>query len=204
MTNENKKLLEKEIPELMKLRGQERAADTKYLIEYVKGKEGSEGYDKLIVELKKFGFIVPDLSQANDTDWISETVAHVFFIGACRVFDWNEEEIFKMGRGIMSFSKTLKIFVKYFYSPEKTIQKTADSWNKYFSYGRIKLLNFDAVKKEGLMELHDFKSHPLVCLYFSGIFSEILELATGSKKAMVKETKCMFGGNNCHEFKLSW
>lgn len=203
MTEKNKKLFQEEIPELLKMEGKERAADIDYLTNYVKRKEGEDGYNSLIKELKKYGFKIPDFENKSKIKWISAGIPHAFLVGAARYFDWSEKDVFEMGKQALTMSVSLKIFMRYFVLAESSIQKSLNNWQKYYSWGEGKLLSFNKKKKEGMLELSDFWTHPLVCIYLEGVFSQILEISTGSNKAKVKEIEYQKEDNN-HKFKLTW
>lgn len=185
------------------MKGEERAADIDYLVRYVKKKEGKSGYDGLLKELKKYGFAMPELSNKSRIEWISASIPHAFLVGAARYFDWSEKDVFKMGKQALTMSVSLKIFMRYFTLAKFSIQKSLNNWQKYYSWGEGELLSFNKKKKEGMLELRDFWTHPLVCTYLEGVFSQILEISTGSNKAEAKEIEHQKEDNN-HKFKLTW
>ncbi len=205
MKKENKKLLDQEILALEKLQGKERGADIKYLVEYVKEKEGENGLKELKIELAEhYDFFLPDLEKITDVEWISEVIPHIFLVATVRFFDWKREDIYEIGKNAITYSKTLKMFIKYFTSTKKTIQRIVDDWNNYYSEGNAKLTNFNKNKKKAIIEIKNFKTHPILCIYLSGVITRILEITTGSKHIKVKETKCIFKGDDRHSFELTW
>ncbi len=205
MNEENKKLFDKEIVELEQLKGEERGVDIKYLVECVIRKEGEDGLKELKIELaEKYDFFLPDLNKIKDVEWISEVIPHIFLIASIRFFGWSEEDIYQMGKGAVSYSRTIKMFVKYFASIKQTIQRAANSWNEYYTEGTMSMTSFDKEKKEAILELRDFKTHPLVCVYISGVIAKILELVTAEKGSRVEEVRCVFKGDDHHAFRLIW
>lgn len=204
MKEENRQLLQEEIVQLMKLKGMERGADIKVVADYIVRKEGENGYKDLEKALSNFGFDLPDIEKTISMEWIPEFIPHILLVGAFRFFDWSEEDVFKMGREALSFSKTLKTFIKWFSSVENTITRAAKNWGRYYTHGEATLEKFSKKEKIGLVVIEDFRTHPILCVYFRGLFSKILEVATGSKKVKVEEKKCVFEGDNRHEFELSW
>jgi len=188
---------------LLKMKGKERAADIDYLVRYVKKKEGKSGYDGLIKELKKHGFGIPKLDNKSRIEWISAGIPHAFLVGAARYFDWSKKDVFEMGKQALTMSVSLKIFLRYFTLAKFSVKKGLDDWRKYYSWGEAELLSFNKKKKEGMLELRDFGTHSLVCTYLEGVFSQILEISTGSDKARAKEVEHGDDGKN-HKFKLTW
>jgi hypothetical protein len=204
MTEKNRQLLQEEIFQLMKLKGLERGADIEVVADYIIRKEGENGYRELKKALSNFGFDLPDIKKTSSMEWIPEFMPHILLIGAFRFFDWTEEDVFNMGRDALSFSRTLKTFIKWFSSTKNTLVKAAKNWDKYYTHGEASLKRFDKNKKTGVLVIEDFRTHYLLCIYFSGLFSKILEVATGSKSVKIEEKKCVFNGDDRHEFKLSW
>lgn len=204
MKEEYKKLFSQEIIELKKLSGKERGIDIKYLVNCVKKKEGDSGFKELNDFLKGLGFVLPNLKEINDIAWISESIPHIYLIGAARYFDWSEEDVFKMGRNVLTYSKTVKIFIKYFVSIKQTIVGSTAGWNKFYSKGKLEVVKFDREKKQAILNLRDFDTHPLVCVYLSGAIQGIIEQGSGNNNAKVKEVKCMSKGDSYHEFLLNW
>ena len=206
MKEENKKLFDQEILELEKLQGEERGADIKYLVEYVKKIEGEDRLSELKDMLaENYNFFLPDLDKVVDVEWISESIPHIFMVAAVRFFDWNENDIFEMGKSAMSYSRTLKMFFKYFLTAKGTIQKAADGWNNYYTEGKVEFTEYDETNKRATLEISDFKTHPIVCIYITGIMTRVMELATGGEdRVKVKEIKCIFKGDERHVFELRW
>lgn len=205
MNEENKKIFDKEIIELEKLQGKERGADIKYLIDCIMKKEGENGLKELKIELaENYNFFLPDLNKITDVEWISESIPHIFLVASVRFFNWTEKDVYQMGKNAVFYSRTIKMFVKYFASIKQTIKKAADSWNEYYTEGTLTMTNFDKEKREAILELRDFKTHPLTCVYVSGVIAKILELVTAEKSSKVEEIKCVFRGDDHHAFKLTW
>ena len=204
MDNETYTTLKKEVQKLKKLPGQQRGEHIKYMVDYVRKEKGEEGLNRLLETLKKLDFDIGDVKELGHTEWIPESIPHVFLVAAARVFGWDKKEIFKMGRSVIPYSTTIKVYIKYFSSIKKTLKRAIDKWNKDFSRGKLELKEFDKKNGKAVLTLSDFDTHPLVCDFLRGDFTGIITLITGSKNARVKETKCMSRGYNHHEFVLEW
>lgn len=196
--------LKKEVEWLKKLPGRQRGEHIKYYVNYVKKNHGEKGLKKVKDTLKEMDFDIGDVERLTDTKWISEAIPHTFFVASARIFGWSEEEIFNMGKAVVLESTITKIFVKYFSSIRKTMERGVKQWNKNFTRGKLELKNLNENKKEGSFILKDFQTHPLACVHFEGFFTRILKIATGSDKAKVEEVKCMSQGDEYHEFYFKW
>jgi len=205
MNQKEKEKLIKELERLKTIKGEERGADIKFLAKYLKQKEGKENYDKLVEFLRQeLDFRLPDLEKLNSVDWIPASIPHIFMVGMVRYFNWTEEEILELGRKVLGFSRSIRIFTKHFVSAKFSIKKVTENWNKYYSFGKAELISFKKAKKEAVMRIYDFNTHPVVCKFLEGVIEEFLKVFTGSKQTRVEETKCMCRGADYHEFKLNW
>lgn len=191
----------KEIKEQKKLTGQERGVDIKYLVKSVKERWGDEGYNRVIQELEKNGYKMPDVSKYDDMEWIPWHVVNIFFLGMIKVFNLQEDEIVDIARGVAtSPSPIVKLYVKYFANPEKTIKYAAKRFRTYYSQGEMALESIDKEHKEIVLRIKDIKRHPYACIWDVGSIGRALEIATGWKIINQTETKCMFKGDPYHEF----
>jgi len=183
---------------------QERAVHLKYIIGYLKRKSGEEKYKNILDVLKQAGFEMPSIDRYNDMDWIPASWPTIFMVGAQRVLGWKDEDFFRMGHDLLAFSPFIRLFIKIFVSPQKSIEKAAEKWNGHYSKGRIAIEEYDEIKKQAVARLFDFKKHPLTCMYLMGSFTKTIGLITGSKNVVFSETKCMFKGDPFHEFQFKW
>ena len=109
---------EKEIKMVKKLEGQERGSDLIFLIKYIKRKKDEDGHKKVKNLLGQYGINLPDVEEINKMDWISIVLTTSFMLGSVKSFGWGKEDIIKMGKAAISLNFTVKLFMKYFLSPE--------------------------------------------------------------------------------------
>lgn len=204
MNQQKFKKLKREVDELRDLPGKQRAEHIKYYIKYVREKYGEKDLKKVMDALEKLNFNLGDVEKYRDTEWVSETLPHIFFVTAARVLDWSKKEIYDMGRDLVPKSTITKIFLKYFSTLDKTIEKGVKQWNNNFTRGELHVEDLDKEKREGKFVLRGFKSHYLAYVHFQGFFSRILEIMTGSGKVKVDPPKCINKENNDWEWKFYW
>ncbi|MDA3814842.1 MAG: hypothetical protein PF549_00565 [Patescibacteria group bacterium] len=173
------KSLEEELRDIRKLKGKERALDLKYVTEYVKKNEGKGKYNFLIKKLKKLGFELPTIDSLKKMDWIPLYIPVSFTIASAKIFNWKRQDMIDMGRGFITFSPLLKIFIKYFVSPEKTLLSGVESWRKHYTTGKLELTKYDNDKKEIIFRIKDFKTHPIDYIFIIGSFEKLGEIALG-------------------------
>ena len=205
MINHEKIDLAKEIKELQANDpGKFRGDGFKYLVNYIKKKEGEEGWRKVVEKLAKLGYKIPDPRRVNDMVWLPSSLGSILMVTFVKVFKWQEEDLIDLGRNYVHFSRMLKFFMRYFSSPKKTLEAGARKWRQYYTFGRLETVSYDPKKKFIILRLVDYRRHPFICLYFKGVYGRVVEIATGSRRAKVEETKCEFRGDPYHEFVITW
>ncbi len=193
-----------EIKKLKKLQGKTRGDSFKNLIYYIRKEKGEEEIKKIAEELKKAGFELPELKKIKVMDWIPISIPTIYIVACMNIFNWHEEDIVKMGKGIVPYSNVIKFFIRYFKSLEQTLQMGVDSWQKNYSFGEISIAECSQKERRVILRLKKHDRHPVVCLLYMGIFLKIIEMALGNKKFIIEETKCKFKGDDYHEYKITW
>lgn len=173
------KSFEEELADINKIEGEERALDLKYVTEYVKKKEGEGKYNLLLKNLQSIGFILPEIEKIEKMDWIPMKIPVFFVIASAKFFNWKRQDIINMGRNFVTFSPLLKIFIKYFVSPQKTLEAGTKNWRKHYTIGDLEFLKYDENGKEAILRLKDFKTHPVDYIFMIGSFEKMGEIAVG-------------------------
>ncbi len=112
------------------------------------------------------------------------------------------EEVKRMGYSLPQVSFIVKSIARYFISPEKTFRKAPEYWRRHFTVGDL----VPAEMKDDYMilQLKDFKTHPIDCKLFEGYFMRMVEYTIKTENISSKETKCMHKGDDYHEYVISW
>jgi hypothetical protein len=194
--------LKKEAEEIMKIEGRERGVDIKNLIKYAKLKKGEDGHKKIVEALDSIGYELPDTDKIDDMEWIPASVPTMYMIAMYIVFEWDENDLFEMGKRVLAFSPLTKIFIRYFISVPKTFKTAADKWNNHYDFGHAEAI--EITSHSVVLRLCDFKKHQLTCYYLMGMLTQAIEFSTGSKNIQSRERKCIFKGDECHEFEFEW
>ena len=194
--------LREEIEKLKKISGKERGQDIHYLIRYAKLIKGEDGHRRVEAELNKCGCKLPDVSQIHNMDWIPASLPSIYMVAMVKVFGWGYEDLVKMGKELSKFSATIRIFIRYFISPQKTFDQMCKNWHKYFDFGQT-TNEYDEKNKRLIIKLEGFAKHPVFCAYFLGVLTNLAEMTLG-KPVRGKETKCVFKGDAYHLFEFTW
>ena len=191
-----------ELNELKKIEGKARGVSIKDYGDYLLLKKGAEGLKALEEATIKLGYPI-DYRKLKRMDYYPLWFEGLTLLLIKRLFDFNDEEIQKMGRSQAKVSILIRIYMKYFSSLRKTAAMVPKIWRSFYEVGEIKIIDLDEEKKSVIIRIENFKLIPLFCIYISGYFSEILQLIVGVKTTC-EETRCVHRGDPCHEFLLKW
>ncbi len=195
--------LKKVADNLMKIRGKIRGEAVLNRYEYIRTKKGDKGVQAVERRLRELGYPL-DFKKLQSLGWFPEGNSVLIILAAQEIFEWNDNDIFEMGKNAPTISFMVKLLMKYFVSLEKTFNATPENWEKHHNIGSIELVKIDEDKKELIFRLLDYKIHPVVCIYLKGYFLQFAKLVIKGEEVNIEETKCMFKGDPYHEFKITW
>jgi len=196
-------LIDKElVKELMSSKEGVRGFSTKGNFDYIFAKKGKRGLELLEKELGELGCDVKykDLVPMKFYPFGLETVV---LLAIHKVFNFDKEEFKKIGVFSSKVSLAVRLFMKYFVSLESVEKHVQAMWDKYYTCGEISISSIDKKAKQMTIILKDFKTHPFHCAVLEGYFANVLKIIT-KNEINVKETKCIFNGDEVHEFLLKW
>ena len=202
-------ITEEKIEEMIKTEGRVKGEVFKTDAEYVLEKKGEKGLKILQKETEKLGSPI-DYRKIKSADWYPVGLRVVSLLAAMRAFGWQEKEIEKMGASAPKISFIVRIFMKFFLSPEKVAKISPKLWPRHYTIGSLKIVNFrerqekQEIKGSVMVELRDFKVHPILCAYLGGYFLAVATLSAPYTKAIIKETKCPFRGDQYHQYLCEW
>jgi hypothetical protein len=119
------------------------------------------------------------------------------------LFDFNREKFREMGAFQTKTSLIVKLFMKFFISPEAIAGQASKIWRKYYTTGDLKVLEMDSKRRYGVLRLENFALHPLHCQLLEGYFANIMKMIVNGP-VVCREVKCTFSGDKYHEFELRW
>ncbi len=199
-------LNKEEIRRLLKISGKVRGVvfhtDAKYVLE----KKGKRGLEMLEAEIRKIEQSIDYGKEITATGWYPLGWRVLSLLAIQEVFNWGEKEILKMGAEAPRHSFIVRTLLRYFISPEKIFNQSSKYWKKHYSLGKLEALEVNTKEKHVVLQLKDFKIHPILCIYFKGYFKELARIGVGIRPEdmIMEETKCMFRGDSCHEFVIDW
>jgi hypothetical protein len=120
-----------------------------------------------------------------------------------RLFYYQNEQIQEIGKSNAKLSLLIRLFMKYFFSPEKVIKKVPEMWQKYYSIGSLSVTDYNEEERRAVLRITNFSLHPVWCQDIIGFFSSMVQMIVGDE-AQCQETKCTHRGDKYHEFVVTW
>ena len=87
-------------------------------------------------------------------------------------------------------------------SPNRMIQMADKIWNKYYSFGKFRIIENEKTRAAVRIEDTDF-SDPLLCERIRGWMTAVL-VNTGAKNVVVEHTVCVSRGGKYEEYRARW
>jgi hypothetical protein len=198
MENLNKETVEK----LIKKKGNVKGEAIKSHHDFIFSKEGEEGVKKVEEKMQEVGHSL-DFSKITIHKMYPASLAILVVLSAREVFNWDEKIIKEWGMFNLKNSFILKGFLRYFVSPKMLVKILPTFWEKEYDFGLIEAEEIKDEKKI-IIKVKDYDLHPVNCIAFIGMAEEIMKYVTRAKKVMVTETKCLYRGDEYHEYSVNW
>ena len=93
--------------------------------------------------------------------------------------------------------------MQYLISIDRAVKGFPNMWKKHYSIGNLKVIEFDKKKRYFILRLENFNLHPILCQIFRGVFASPIQIVVGNEVAC-EERKCVFKGDEYHEFLVKW
>lgn len=196
-------LTKDEVENLMKKRGQVRGVVFNTDSEYILREKSEEGLKKVEQKTKEWGYPI-DYKNVRNMEWYPVGLRALSLLAAKEVFDWSDEKIKDMGHSAPAYSFIVKLLMKYLLTLKQTYEKSPGYWTKHYTVGELKVPEYNEEEKYCVLQLRDFKIHPILCSYYLGYYRKIAELGARQEITGIEETKCSFKGAPYHEYVIRW
>ncbi len=191
-----------EFNKLMSLKGEVKGNGMKTHAKFILEKEGKEGLKKLEEAMAQIGYPVK-YDKIKATALYPLGAEALTLVAIKRLFNYDKETFIEMGKFHAKFSLIIRLFMRYFFSPQRIQKEAPKIWKSYFTVGRLEVLDLDMERKSVIFRIYDFKFHPIHCILLLGIFPTVLQMIF-KNPVKCEETKCIHRGNQYHEFILKW
>lgn len=179
-------------------------------LEYILAKKGEKGLKAVEEKTKKLGYPIR-YKEIQETQWYPIGLKMISFYAFLTTFHWGKRELVEIAESSVKVSYIVKFFMKHFASVEKIFKVAAPRlWKRYFSVGSLEAADFYNIEKrggggQGILRIKNLKIHPFYCFYLGRFFIGVAKLTDPRLKEInIEETKCMFKGDDCHEYLLKW
>ena len=196
-------LTKTEVENLIKKPGKVRGVVFNTDAEYILSDKGEEGLKKVEEKTKEWGHPI-DYKNIRNMEWYPVGLRALSLLAIKEVFNWGDEKIKDMGYSAPTYSFIVKLLMKYLLTLEQTYEKSPGYWTKHYTAGELKAPEYNKKEKYCVLQLQDFKIHPVLCFYYLGYYRKIAELGARQKITGIEETECPFKGGSYHEYVIRW
>lgn len=196
-------LTKEEVQKLFQIEGKVRGAVFQTDAEYIKNKHGEDGLNKVKYELKKLGYPI-EYEKIKAMEWQPLGLRAISLLVFKNLFKWKDKDIKLMGNTAPKYSFIIKLLMKFFISVEEAFKNAPEYWEKHYDVGKLEIVELNEDEKYAILHIKDFKVHPVYCKYLEGYLQRIFKFILPNEKVIVKENKCMFKGDDYHEFRGDW
>ncbi|MBD3208459.1 MAG: hypothetical protein GF370_03320 [Candidatus Nealsonbacteria bacterium] len=190
-----------ETEEIMSLEGEARGVAIKEHLDYILQKEGMEGVKKIEDALSFLGY--PEYKEIKATEFYPLSFYALTHLAIQRIFGYGEKEFGEMGKFNAKFSLVIRLFMRYFVSLERVANEVSKMWRRYYTVGTLETVEYSLEDRYVILKLRDFAPYPTYCSMVEGYLSALLKIIV-KNEVQCKERKCLFQGDEAHEFVLTW
>ncbi len=190
-----------EIDRLLKIKGKVIGAVIKNLQGFIIKEEGQRGLKKLEDTMEKLGY--PMESNVKSMSFYSLGREALLLVVVKKLFGYNNKKFQEVGAFESKRAIIVETLIKYFISPRKAVKEASRFWRKYYTVGDLEVTDFNKKEKSLIIKIKNFNYTKEGCQIFMGFFPNVVRLVFGSK-ASCEEIKCIYKGDEAHEFLLKW
>jgi len=181
-----------------------RGSAIKSAVDFIFDKKGKEGLKRLKGEMEKLGYQIK-FEEISEIRLYPLEMVIAMLTTIKRLFDFNDGDFQEIGRRSVKVSIVVRSLVQFLtpFSFEQIIKKFPEIWKRINPMGKQKVVKFDEGKRYLVLRLEDYRTHPIQCQILIGAFSSLIQIVSG-KETTCEEIKCIYRGDEYHEFILKW
>ena len=192
------------VQKLMEIKGEARGVTLKIDCDYILKEKGEEGLRKLEEEVEKLGYPIK-YKEISAMAFYPVGLRALSLLAIKKVFNFDDEKIKEIGFFGTRVSIILKFFIRYAFSLPLVFKKeTKRMWREHWTVGEMTPVELNEEKKYAILRLKDFNLHPIYCPYLRGYLTGLFSMMVKSPKITCEETKCVFRGDQYHEYLIKW
>jgi len=191
-----------ELGKLMKINGEVRMVGVKSYLDFILKEEGEEGLKKVEDTMLSFGFSLKR-EKIRKMDFFPLNQLAILLVVIKKLFNYDDEKFQEMGKFQVRGSLLLTMLVKYLVSLNRAVKELPNLWRKHLTVGKLTAVELNEEEKHLTMRLENYRMHPIHCQILKGYFLASLQRIIIEKRTC-EETKCIFKGDDYHEFLVKW
>lgn len=186
-----------------KIKGEVRGIAFRDDATYIKAKKGEAALKKIEEELEKAGCPI-EYDKVKSLKFYPLFWRVTSLLAMKKVFGWGDEEFRQLGNFGSGNSLIIRIYAKFFHSIEKVVSVAPRIYSEYFTKGEAAVPDYSVEKKYAIVEVRGLDLHPIFCRVVEGYLETFVKLVVETQKIKCRETKCTFGGDDCHQYTITW
>ncbi len=191
------------LEEIKKTKGEVTGDCLKNDLNFVLEKEGKEALEKIEEIMKGLGYPI-EHKNIKLKDIYPAAVPVVLIVVIQKFFNYNDTQLEEMGKVESKISSSIiRLFMKFFISLDVAAKNAQRMWREHYKFGKLSIPEYNRKEKYAILRVEDFKTHIFICRVLKGYFSGVLEMIVG-EKVTSEETKCIYRGDEYHEFLFKW
>ncbi len=197
-------LITKEAAEkFMEMPGQARGIHFKNDADFILAKHGRQGLEMVEIELESLGQRIK-YNEVKNLEFYPAGLRAISILAAAQALEWTDEDVRNLGRFASRTSFVVRLYVRFFYSIYKTLEKVGAMWREYWSIGKVSVKKHDEMSRTIVLQIEDLDLHPLYCRCLEGYFEGVAKMVTNAAKTECREIECVFSGGKGHEFEIKY
>ena len=202
------KIISKEdLDKLKTIKGEVRGISLKRYGEYILKEKEEAGLKKVEEAMADIGCPLK-YREIKQTNFYPLWYNVLTFLAIKKLFNFDDKKFQEMGRFCFKSPLLIKLLAKYLVSFDKAVKSVHNMWSVYFTVGRLSVTDYSQKERYVIVSLKDYPLYPtefprIHCQYLTGYFPSVLQMVVGVK-ATGKEIKCVYRGDEDHQFLLNW
>ncbi|MBD3208370.1 MAG: hypothetical protein GF370_02875 [Candidatus Nealsonbacteria bacterium] len=200
-------ITEEKVKKIRKVPGEVRGLALKNYGEYIFQKHEKEGLQKLEQTLRGLGCLI-EYKKIRTMSFYPLWWSALSFVAIEQLFHYDGQKFQEMGRFCFKLPNLIRIWLKYLVSIEKAANSASKMYSMMLTVGEITVPEFNEEEKYVVIRMNDYPIYPVdfpraYCHFLIGYYSSIIQIVSGGK-AVGSETKCVYNGDDYHEFLIKW
>lgn len=192
-----------EVDKFTHLKGEVRGFGMRHNIDFLLREEGKEGLKRLEDAMVSIGHPI-EYKKIRRTDFYPLYLDVITLLVIKRLFNWDDKKFQEMGRSAAKVPLVIRnFFFKGLFKPQTFIKEIPRIWRKAYTIGDFEAVEVNEIKKYIVFRLKNFRLTPIHCQILIGLLSGLFRIIIKSD-TVCKEKRCLYRGDEYHEFLLKW